>query len=162
MNKNINYTIILGLLISTQTFANQSFYSPDQLAQFNQTNQCYSCDLSGARFDGNHSGAIFNDTNLTGSIGSGTFSNTNFSGSNLSSANWSSANLSYSLMSNILLIDADFSYANLSFVNFDGSNTNNAIFDGANLFGSNISAQQLQAAKSYCGATLTDGTKKNC
>ena len=155
--------LLVGLLISvsSSSFANLS-YNPDQLAQFNLNNQCSNCDLSGAYFSGNHSGAVFSGTNLTGSIGRGTFSLTNFSGSNLSSANWSNANLSYSQIAFIPVVNTNFTGADLSYVNFEGTLTNNAIFDGSNLYGSNISQQQLDNSKSYCGATLPNGTRKNC
>lgn len=139
-----------------------NLYNPDQLSQFNATNQCVSCNLSGATLSGNHSDAALITTNLTGSKGSGTFSATNFSGSNLSSADWNHVNLSYAQLSFIPLIKTNFSGADLSFANFEGSNTNDAIFDGANLYSSNISQQQLDSAASYCWATLPNGTKKNC
>lgn len=163
MSKTVKSSLLLGALlcISTSSFSAIS-YNADQLAQFNLTNQCNSCDLSGARLSGNHSGAVLASTNLTGSIGTGTFSLANFSGSNLSSANWSNANLSYAQMTYIPLINTNFSGADLSYANFEGSNTNNAVFDGANLYGANISQQQLDTSKSYCGATLPSGIRKNC
>lgn len=163
MKRTYQYFALTSLFfcLTGETLASPS-YNPDQLAQFNSTNQCYSCDLSGATLSGNHSGAVLNSSNMTGSRGTGTFSLANFSGSNLSSANWSDANLSYAQLSYIPLIKANFSGANLSFTNFEGSNTNDAIFNGANLYGSNISQQQLDSAASYCGATLPNGIKKNC
>lgn len=152
----------LFCLVSTNTLAINLHYTPDQLAQFNETNECFNCDLSGATLSGNHSNAALISTNLTGSKGSGTFSAANFGGSNLSSANWSGANLSYAQLSYIPLIKTNFSNADLSFANFEGSNTNYAVFDGANLYGSNISQQQLDNAESYCWATLPNGVRKNC
>lgn len=155
--------MLVGLFcLSGSALALNSAYNPDQLAQFNTTNQCFNCDLSGATLSGNHSNAALISTNLTGSKGSGTFSAANFGGSNLSSANWTDANLSYAQLSYMPLIKANFSCANLSYANFEGSNTNDAIFDGANLYGSNITQQQLDSAASYCWATLPNGVKKNC
>lgn len=162
MIRNPILTVISGLLLSTGIVCASGLYNPDQLSQFNSTNQCYSCDLSGASLSGNHSNAILYATNLTGSKGTGTFSATNFSGSNLSSANWTGANLSYAQLSFIPLINTNFSHADLSYANFEGSNTNDAVFDGANLYGSNISPQQLSSAASYCWATLPNGEKQNC
>lgn len=153
---------VLASLLFGISVSSYAFYNPDHLAQFNLTNQCNNCDLSGSTLSGNHSGAVISTSNLTGSIGLGTFASANFSGSNLSSSNWSTANLSYAQLAFIPLIKANFTGAELSYANFDGANTNDAIFDNANLYGSNISQQQLSAAKSYCGATLSDGTKKNC
>lgn len=160
----VKYCAILTLTLTTlsSTGFAKSLYNPDQLASFQKTNVCNNCDLSGASLSGNHSNAILTYTNLTGAIGTGTFSQSNFTGSNLSSSNWENANLSYAQLSYISLIDVNFTHANLSNANFEGSNTNNVIFDGANLYGSNITADQLARARSYCGATLTDGTIKNC
>jgi uncharacterized protein YjbI with pentapeptide repeats len=152
----------LFCFVTNSASAAINHYSPDQLAQFHATNQCFSCDLSGATLSGNHSNAALISTNLTGSKGSGTFSAANFGSSNLSSANWSNVNLSYAQLSYIPLIKTNFSGADLSYANFEGSNTNYAIFDGANLYGSNITQQQLDDAASYCWATLPNGIKKNC
>lgn len=149
------------LLVSGAALASLA-YNPDHLAQFKTTNQCHDCDLSGAFLYGNHSGAVLANTNLTGARGLGTFSQTNFSGSNLSSGNWSHANLSYAQLAYIPLVKVNFSGANLSYASFSGSNTNDANFAGANLLGSNITQDQLDAAASYCNATLPDGTKKHC
>lgn len=160
LNKG-NCSLAVGLLILS-SFSFAASYNPDQLAQFNLTNQCNNCDLSGAYLSGNHSNAILIGTNLTGSTGKGTFSLASFGGSNLSSANWSHANLSYAQMAYIPLIKTNFYGSDLSFANFEGSLTNDAIFDDANLYGSNISQQQLDNSKSYCGAILPSGIKKNC
>lgn len=164
MRSTWKYSIAASLvcLLSGNVLANNHAYNPDQLAQFNTTNQCFSCDLSGATLSGNHSNAALISTNLTGSHASGTFSSANFGGSNLSSADWSKANLSYAQLTFIPLIKTNFSGADLSFTNFEGANTNDAIFDGANLFGSTITQDQLDSAASYCWATLPNGTKKNC
>lgn len=137
-------------------------YNPDDLAQFNLTNTCNECDLSGAMLNGNHSGAGIFYTNLTGAIGRETFSMTNFAGSNLCSSDWAGANLSYAQMTYIPLIKANFTNADLSFANFEGSNTTDAIFEGANLYSANISQDQLDSSAGYCGAILPNGTKKNC
>src|SRR5688572_24299140 len=85
----------LVCILTGSAVAGHLTYNPDQVAQFNTTNQCYNCDLSGATLSGNHSNAALISSNLTGSKGTGTFSATNFGGSNLSFANWSGANLSY-------------------------------------------------------------------
>lgn len=163
MSSNKTNFILVGalLVLSSAAFSSPS-YNPDHLAQFNLTNQCYNCDLSGAYISGNHSSAQLASTNLTGSIGFGTFSFANFSGSNLSNANWSYANLSNAQMAYIPLINTDFSGADLSYANFEGSVTNNAVFDDANLYGANISQQQLDNSKSYCRATLPSGIIKHC
>jgi uncharacterized protein YjbI with pentapeptide repeats len=154
-------SLFVGLAISASVSA-KTTYNPDQLAQFNLTNQCHNCDLSGASFSGNHSGAVFASSNLTGSIGSGTFSQANFSGSNLSSATWSKMNLSYAQMTYMPLINTNFNGSDLSYANFEGAITQGANFVGCNLYGSNISQQQLDMAKSYCNAVLPNGDKKNC
>ncbi len=154
-------TISLFVFMADAAFA-APLYNPDQLAQFSATNQCYSCDLSGATLSGNHSGAVFYATNLTGSQGTGTFSSANFSGSNLSSANWHGANLSYAQFTYLPLIKANLSEANLSYANFEGAIMTDAVLNGANLYGANISQQQLDTTASYCWAILPNGTKKNC
>lgn len=156
------YAILASLLMGLTNVSFAATYNPDQLAQFNMTNQCYNCDLSGATLTGNHSNAVFSNTNLTGAKGSGTFSLSNFSGSNLSSSNWNQANLSYAQLTYIPLVNTNFSGANLSYANFEGALTANAVFDGANLYGANISQQQLDNAASYCWAILPNGTRKNC
>ena len=66
------YSVIFGLVFGLAQVSLASSYNPDQLAQFNSTNQCSSCDLSGATLSGNHSGAVFSSSNLTGVNGSGT------------------------------------------------------------------------------------------
>ncbi len=137
-------------------------YKPDDLVRFNHYNQCASCDLSGAKLTGNHSNASLIYSNLTGSKGAGTFSSAVFYGSNLSSADWRGVNLSYANLTYIPLVKTNFSHADLSYANFEGALTNDAVFDDANLYGANISQSQLDRASSYCGATLPNGTKKNC
>jgi uncharacterized protein YjbI with pentapeptide repeats len=139
-----------------------STYNPDQLADFNLTNVCNTCDLSGAMLYGNHSNAVLVNSNLTGVKGRETFSMTNFSGSNLSSSDWTGANLSYAQMSYIPLVKVNFTGADLSYAHFEGSNTTDAIFDNANLLNATITDEQLSVAASYCGAVLPNGTKKNC
>lgn len=156
-----NTCIALSLIMSTASFAAVS-YSPDQLAQFELTNQCNNCDLSGATLWGNHSGAVLATTNLTGVHASGTFAYANFSGSNLSSSNWEIVNLSNAQLAYIPLINANFFAANLSYANFEGANTQYANFGFANLYGSNISQQQLDNSVNYCGAILPSGARKNC
>jgi uncharacterized protein YjbI with pentapeptide repeats len=162
MIKTKQYLLAALLINFSLALHAESMYTPNDLAKFNATNGCDSCDLSGAYLTGNHSKAVISNSNLTGAIGIGTFSAVNFTGSNLSSSNWSSANLSYANFAYIDLISVNFSGTNLVNAIFDGANTTNAIFDNAILYGSNISQDQLNAAKSYCGAVLPDGTVKNC
>lgn len=164
MKRTWKYCAFASLVcfLSGNALARNYHYSPDQLAQFHETNECFDCDLSGATLAGNHSHAALISSNLTGSKGVGTFSAANFGGSNLCSANWSNVNLSYAQLSYIPLIKANFSGADLSYANFEGANTTDAVFDGANLFASNITPDQLHAAASYCWAILPDGSKKNC
>lgn len=159
----LRHAIVLSsMLMGLTTVSLAAGYNPDQLAQFNLTNRCDNCDLSGAALSGNHSNAVLTNTNLTGAQGSGTFSSAYFNGSNLSGSNWSNANLSYASLTYIPLIKVNFTGANLSFAKFDGALTADAVFDHANLYGSNITQQQLDNAASYCWAILPDGTRKNC
>lgn len=169
--------LVIGLMVSMLGFTAQAMYNPDQAVMFEKSNQCYNCDLSGAVLAGNHSGAQLMYSNLTGAHFFENFSAANFNGSNLSYATFGAMflpmpvpgpvtmegiNLSYADLSNIELIATDFTSANLSHANFMGSITNNARFVNANLFASNITQAQLDAASSYCFATLPDGHVKNC
>jgi len=156
-------SLIAGLLFGFTVNASAAIsYNPDQLAQFNTNNQCANCDLSGAYLYGNHSGAVFSSSNLTGASGKGVFSQSTFPNSNLSSSDWSESNLSYAQMAYIPIIDANFGGANLSYANFEGSILNNSSFEYANLYGANISQQQLDSLRSYCWATLPSGAVKHC
>lgn len=166
MINGLKQVLLASLLVSISgtTFATTKVrtYKPDDVAQFNLTNQCNNCDLSGATLSGNHSNAAIVSTNLTGARITGTFSAAVFYGSNFSSADCSTANLSYANLTYIPLIKVNFSNADLSYANFEGSLTNDAVFDNANLYGSNISQSQLDSSMSYCGAIMPDGSKKHC
>lgn len=155
---------VLVLLMGLTSVSFASRYNPNQLAQFKSTNQCDTCDLSGAVISGkeNHSNAVITNSNLTGAVITGTFAYANFGGSNLSGSDWSSANLSNASFAYIPLIKANFSNAILTYAKFDGAVTTDAVFNNANLYGSNITQQQLDNAASYCWAILPDGTRKNC
>jgi hypothetical protein len=158
-------SVLVGLFVGLTNVSFAAGYSPDQLAQFKSSKQCYNCDLSGATISGNFSSAILYGTNLTGANCSGreaNFALTNFSGSNLSSSNWSHANLSGAQLDFVPLVKANFSDAELSYADFQEAITTGAIFDNANLLGSNITQGQLDSAASYCGAILPNGTRKNC
>lgn len=158
-----NKLLIAAFLVGVAGSASAKMaYKPDDVAQFNLSNQCNACDLSGASLSGNHSNAAIVSSNLTGAKISGTFSASVFYGSNLSSSDWSGANISYVNFSYTPLVKAKFNYADLSYANFEGALTNDAVFDHANLYGSNISQSQLDASGGYCWATLPNGTKKNC
>jgi len=158
------YAVLVSLLMGLTSVSFASSYNPNQLAQFNSTNQCDTCDLSGAVISGNqnHSNAVLTNSNLTGAVVSGTFAYANFGGSNLSGSDWSNANLSNASLTYIPVIKSNFTNANLTFAKFDGAVTADAVFDHANLYGSNITQQQLDNAASYCWAILPDGTRKNC
>lgn len=138
-------TLVVGsLAISAQA---KSSFNPAQLEQFEKTNQCSGCDLSFARFsDGNHSGAVLNDANLSNTAIQGGFGNINYSAANLRNAN----------LSGSYLDSANFSKADLTGAHFDGADISYANFSGA------IGAD-LKNAIHTCSVTLPNGkTTKSC
>ena len=100
----------------------KSLFNPAQLEQFEKTNQCSGCDLSYARFsDGNHSGAVLNDANLSNTAIKGSPGSMNFSAANLRNANLSGSYLDFSNFSNADLTGAHFDGADISYANFSGA-----------------------------------------
>src|SRR5579871_4179787 len=131
--------VLVSLLMGLTPVSFAASYNPNQLAQFESTNSCDTCDLSGVTISGNenHSNAAITNSNLTGAVISGTFAYTNFGGSNLSGSDWTNANLSNASLAYIPLIKANFTNANLTYAKFDGAVTADAVFDHADLYGSN-------------------------
>ncbi|HEX2549514.1 MAG TPA: pentapeptide repeat-containing protein, partial [Gammaproteobacteria bacterium] len=104
---------LAALLMSSLAFSSHTStkFDTDELLQFEKTNRCSGCDLSGATL-GNHSRAQLDHANL---------SNINlfYSGDqllNLSAADLRNANLSHANLS-----DADLSMADLTGASLDGA-----------------------------------------
>jgi uncharacterized protein YjbI with pentapeptide repeats len=143
--KKIN-SVLTALAIASLTLSAhaKSQFSPEQLEQFERTNKCSGCDLSGAQLSLNHSQAVLDNANLSGiyfirPIG------INFSQGLLTNANLSGA----------YLVSANFSQANLSGAHFDGAQLNGANFYGAK-------GVNLKNAANICDVTAADGSQLNC
>lgn len=130
MKKYLLATLAASLLI---TSASASTYNAADLFRFEQTNECNSCDLSGAQLGYNHSGADLTYANL-----SRIYVNPD------TSVNLSAANLSY---------------ANLSMANLTGTHLDGAVLTHANLFG----ASNADVTNAYlCNTILPNGTVTDC
>ena len=129
-------------IFSTQIYASPTF-NEEQLSQFEKTNQCVNCDLSGAPLTGNHSKANLVNANLSGIISAWGF--INFSEANLRNANLSGTQLS----------GANFSKADLTGAVFAGAVLNYANFYGA-------TGVNLNNALETCNVTTPDGSILKC
>ncbi len=156
----------ISLLFLVATIQNVSFanlkYDPNDLDQFNKTNQCIGCDLSNSTLSGNHSKAILQKSNLTSSVIFNTFSQSDFSYVNGSHGSWSSTNFSYTNFSNATLNATKFTSADLEFSDFSNAVVISADFSQADLYGAKITSDQLATAASVCNAILPDGSKGQC
>jgi uncharacterized protein YjbI with pentapeptide repeats len=135
--------LAFGLFIFGVSSAYSSTYNNSQLDQFEQTNQCINCDLSGAQLNYNHSGTVLEQSNLS-NINLFSSIYLNLSSSNLKQVNFTGANLAH----------ADFSQSDLTGARFDGST-----IDGANFFGAkgvNLTNVKL------CNVILPDGKNSGC
>lgn len=147
MNKLQSFVaaIIVGSLAISAHAAPKSQYSKSQLEQFEATNKCSACDLSGAELSRNHSGAILDGANLSNIYSDlHDLPGINFSAANLQNANLSGADLEY----------ANFSQADLAGARFDGADVSEANFYGA---------KNANLTNAYtCRATLPDGSRGQC
>lgn len=88
----------------------------------------------------------------------GTLENADLHNADLSGANLANANLCHANLLNVKLIGAELQNANLSETDLKGAILKDANLQNANLWASNVTAEQLNQAYSYEGATLPDGT----
>jgi uncharacterized protein YjbI with pentapeptide repeats len=136
--------------------------NPDQVKKLLTTNQCPSCDLSGAKLkDANLFGANLMNANLQGA---------DLSGANLGFANLSDANLSNANATQAYLYGATLGETNLSGANLQGAylrqvvlignNLVNANLQGANLSYTNLGSLNLKgtnlSSANLTGASFTD------
>ena len=158
-----------------------SQYSVRDLEQLKSTKSCIKCDLGYLTIKewSNHSGSVLTQSNLNDSyIELSNFSQSDFSGANLNrvkatktnfiQSNFTNALMSYikfdmvelsgAVLINANLRSANLSHSNLSRADFTGANTQGVNFDHALLIGSNITAEQLNKAKSMWCALMPDGS----
>ena len=162
----LRYIINIVLLgTSGAVFATGLGSNPNDLKKFDQVHNgihsCPSCDLSGSSFelDTEFANSVLTSAILT----KANFISANFSGSDFSHAQMGqidalSADLSSSNFQNVNLINANLQEADLSRANFSGANTTGVDLSDADLVQSNITNQQLCAAKAVEGATMPDGS----
>ncbi|UBF25928.1 pentapeptide repeat-containing protein [Kovacikia minuta CCNUW1] len=105
--------------------------NPDQVKQLLKTNQCPSCDLSGADLQG---------ANLFGA----NLMNSNLRGANLSGANLGSANLTDADLTGAKLVKTYLYLATLENTNFSQADLSGAYLKDANLLDNNLSGANLQ------------------
>lgn len=138
----LTLAIVAASAISLPAYA----YNTAHVEQFEKTNQCEACDLSGVKF--------YRDTNEQ------TSPNVNHSGAKLDGANLSNAfaggiNLSNASLRQANLSGASLNDANLSYADLSGANLSGAFIQFANLFGA-IGADLSNVR--ICSTTLPDGS----
>jgi uncharacterized protein YjbI with pentapeptide repeats len=176
------YMLLLGILMQTQVFS-APHYDVEQLEQFQQTNSCPNCDLSGSELEQTkHRKALLKGADLSQAI----LSRSNFEHADLTSAilirtqankvKWMKATFDGAILlyldgknsyfsgasfKNCILNHANLSKANLSNADFTSATLVNADLSYAILIGAKITPEQLKQAKKMDCAVLPDGTVYN-
>jgi len=169
----MNYTRILAgaaLLIVFGLRKQSIAANPDQVNQLLKTNQCPSCDLSGADLrSANLFGANLINSNLKGAnlsgvnLGSANLTDADLSSATLTRAylylatlentNFNQANLSGAYLKDVTLLDNNFSGANLQGVNLSRTNLTGIALQGVDLSNANLSYTTLSGIKSSSSQT---------
>lgn len=163
MKRNMLNLIFAGALligVNSSVFAKLN-YDPDQLKQFESTNQCPNCDLTGkSMYSENHNNANLAGALLTrSSIDSSQFSKANFAGANLVELSAEYTMMSGAIFTNANLSHANFNSANLSRADFSGAILTGADLANVTLIQAKITVDQLSEVSSLSCAIMPDGSR---
>ncbi|MFU8797085.1 MAG: pentapeptide repeat-containing protein [Gammaproteobacteria bacterium] len=164
MNIKLKSVIVLLLAaLSTSVFA-EKLADPEHVKKFYATGSCINCELSEERliYRTFCQNSDMQGSNLSRSTVRCDFSSANFSGINGIRAIFDGHNYTRTNFSNAILIGATFTDRNMGYADFSGANVRDADFSKTILYGSKITKDQLDSAKSVCGAVLPDGSTGQC
>lgn len=139
-------------------------YHPGHYQQFNDSNWCAGCDLSGAKMSGwiKTSASLENSNLSRANMALGNFAGTNFYNAIMAEAKLMHANFAGASFNNANLSNANLSYAVFANADLSGAYFNGANLSHANLLRTNFDGWQQQSAGSICHALLPDGSRGAC